>query len=187
MEQIDLLITQFGSGDPDAFTALIAPLKSDLWGFLINHTKSVSDAEDLFQEICLKIAKKINTLKNRSRFRSWVFSIAINSVRSFYRGPKPVLQTIDNSQNGNFPAMELKSCQADPEKQLAHREKLAFLKSCMAELPKKDRELLLLDAMGDLPQKDIATMMDLNLNTVKTLIRRARIKLARRMAEVCGG
>jgi RNA polymerase sigma factor (sigma-70 family) len=71
-----------------------------------------------------------------------------------------------------------------PQTTLERKQHLQRLKHCLLKLPERDREVLLLDAMADLPQQEIAARMDLNLNTVKTIIRRAKIKLARWMVEV---
>lgn len=96
----------------------------------------------------------------------------------------PVFQTLDNPTSEQGVSPELRASDCNPEEQLAQRERLQHLKRFLTELPDRDREMLLMDAMSGLPQKEIAAMFDLNLNTVKTTIRRARIKLARRMAEV---
>lgn len=176
----DLMARHLG-GDPHAFPQLMEPFKADLWGFLRNHVRGRQDAEDLFQEICLKVHRNISSLKDPQKFRSWLFSIALNAVRSFFRKRQlvavdaPVLEALDQRHL---------AAGDHPEKALARSETMHHLRVCLQQLPERDRQVLLLEVMGDLPQKDIAEQLDLNLNTVKTILRRARIKLARMMVEM---
>lgn len=178
--EIGNLILRHVQGDPQAFTKLLDTLRADLWGFLRNHVRKREDAEDLFQEVCLKVYKNLASLNEPEKFRSWIFSIALNSVRSFFRKQKlvavdePVLQALDSE-----------SLHADqPEKAMARSEELTLMRRCLAKLPERDRQILLLEVMGEIPQKEIADQFDLNLNTVKTILRRARIRLARMMVEL---
>lgn len=171
---IKALLSAHLQGDPDAFSCLMDSFKDDLWGFLVNRVRSHHDAEDLFQEIYLKVYKNIPSLKEPERFRSWLFSIAMNALRSSFRKKKEL--PLDEEK----PVVDTRS---NLHHDLEREESLMTLRKCIQQLPERDREILLLDAMAELPQQEIATLMDLNLNTVKTIIRRAKIKLARLMAE----
>jgi len=181
--EVGKLMSRHLKGDPHAFRLLLEPVRGDLWGFLYNHIGGKQDAEDLFQEICLKVYRNLAKLQDPSKFRSWLFAIAMNSVRSFYR--KRQLVAVDS------PTLEALAPKDEPEnpspqKSLEVSQSMDHLRKCLAQLPERDRQILLLEVMGDLPQKEIASQFDLNLNTVKTVLRRARIKLARMMAEMEG-
>ena len=181
--EVGKLMTRHLEGDPHAFRLLLEPVRSDLWGFLYNHLGERQDAEDLFQEICLKVHQNLASLQDPSKFRSWLFAIAMNSVRSFFR--KRQLVVVDS------PTLEVLAPKTEPEnpspqKRLEISQTMGHLRQCLANLPERDRQILLLEVMAELPQKDIADQFELNLNTVKTILRRARIKLARMMAEMEG-
>lgn len=177
--EVSELMARHAQGDSEAFPQILEPFKSDLWGFLYNHIGERQDAEDLFQEICLKIYRNLSRLKDPTKLRSWIFSIALNTVRSFFR--KRQLVAVDESV---LVALEGAGGHSEqPEKALLADEKMNHLRKALAQLPERDRKVLLLEVMGELPQKDIAEQLDLNLNTVKTILRRARIKLARMMVE----
>ena len=171
-------------GDRDAFGQVLETYRADLWGYLVNHVKSREEAEDLFQEICLKAMNHMHSLREPDRFRSWLFSIAMNAVRSSYRQKKNAPLSEDESAPAEL-ERALKRPAADVE--MVKKERLDMLRGCILKLPDRDREILLLDVMADLPQQEIADRMALNLNTVKTILRRARIKLARMMVEVSHG
>ena len=135
---------------------MLASSRGDLWGYLLNHVRNRSDAEDLFQEVNLKVIQNLTSLREASRFRSWMFSIAMNTVRSFFRKQKPE-QTIfeETPESLSDPAAKSLS----PLAQLEHQERVSQLRSCLQQLPERDREILLLDFIGELPQQEIADQM----------------------------
>jgi len=180
--QIDTWMRAHLNGDPKAFGRILESYKGHLWGYLVNHVQRHQDAEDLFQEINLKVLENLGKLRDPSRFRSWLFSIAMNSVRSFYRKVTPF--SLDGEDNAGA---RLVSAADGPQKTLEKSERTLLLRRCIQQLPERDRQVVLLNNMAELAQQDIADQLNLNLNTVKTIIRRARIKLARMMAEVTHG
>jgi len=182
---IGVLVKAHQDGDPLAFGLLLERFKADLWGYLVNHIQRRHDAEDLYQEISLKLLKNLGRLKDPDKFRSWLFAIAVNAVRTFFRR-KPFF-SIEGSagdDGGSAAGFEPADQKETPEAGLARKQQLETLRRCLMHLPVRDREVLLLDTMAELPQQEIAAQLGLNLNTVKTILRRTRIKLARMMIEV---
>ena len=179
---IGTLLKAHREGDPTAFEKILGRFENDLWGFLVNRVQARHDAEDLYQEINLKVYRNLGSLKDPGKIRSWLFSIALNSVRSFFR-KKPELSLVTTDQEDKERVFDVVSPEPGADSGLEKAETLKRLRQCILRLPQRDREILLLDVMADVPQQDIARQMDLNTNTVKTILRRAKIKLARMMAE----
>nr|WP_279382602.1 sigma-70 family RNA polymerase sigma factor [Acanthopleuribacter pedis] len=169
-------------GDADAFPQLMEYYRRDLWGFLRNRLHSHADAEDLFQDICLKVFDKLATLKEPSAFRSWLFAIALNQVRKFFTKKRPISLEADAEEEGGASIVLVDPTRL-PSEQLELKGDLAKLRRHLHVLKERDRDILLLDVIAEVPQHRIAEMYDMNLNSVKTVIRRAKIKLARLMAE----
>lgn len=176
-DELLTLLRAHCAGDHDATGRISAVYQQDLWGFLVNHLPNRADAEDLFQDVNLKILTHADQVRDGSRFRSWVFSIAHNAVRSHFRKKKPVQG--DEGFEQRIPADGV----GNPHLHLVRGERAAQLRQALTRLPQRDREILLLDTMAEMPQQEIADQFELNLNTVKTILRRARIKLARYMTE----
>lgn len=162
-------------GKEEQFETLMAEVRDDLWGFLYNRVRNQSDAEDLFQEICLKAYSHMDQLRDPRKSRSWLFSVALNSVRSFFRKKRP--QPLTEVEEANL------ITEQDPVGNMHQEKRLHHLRECILNLPERDRDLILLDIMAEWGQAEIADKFGLNTNTVKTILRRARIKLARAMAE----
>lgn len=169
-------------GDSGAFPRLMEYYRRDLWGFLRNRLHSHADAEDLFQDICLKVYDKLATLKDPKSFRSWLFAIALNRVRNFFSKRPMVSLEADQAQESG-PSIVLVDGERLPPEQLVLQQDLGQLRRHLSALKERDRDILLLDVIGEVPQQQIADLYDMNLNSVKTVIRRAKIKLARLMAE----
>ena len=179
------LIEAHAHGDPHAFSKLLDHYQGDLWGYLVNHMHRRQDAEDLYQDIMVRALNKMGTLRDPGKFRSWLFAIAINAVRSFFRR-RPMV-SLDHDEKGDYLLPPNPSANPNPHVQLEKQEQLKHLRLAMRHLPERDRQILLLDTMAELPQQEIADQLNLNLNTVKTIIRRAKIKLASFMVEVAHG
>ena len=134
---------------------------------------SPSDAEDLAQEVFMKIASRIHTLTHETRIRSWIYQIARNTIIDFYRTrrPKEVLPEW-------IPAKE-------PGKdETATNELTGCLAAMIEQLPEMYRTAIHLSEIEDKTQRDIATQEGISLSGVKSRVRRGRIML-RAMLESC--
>lgn len=171
-------ILAFKQGDPQAFEALVALIQRDLWNFLVNQRLQIADAEDLFQDILMKLYQKLNQLQQPQKFRSWLFAIALNELRARFR--KQPMQSFEQLQDAGFmPESE----QPDAQRDLASKQHLLALRRCLQALPERERSIFLLDRFAGLQQAELADLFELNLNTVKTILRRTRIQIVKAMQE----
>ena len=170
-------------GDTNAFPSLLEYYRRDLWGFLRHRLQSQHDAEDLFQDICLIVYDKLASLKEPGAFRSWLFAIASNRVRNFFRSKKTLISLEQDREEESGPSIVLTDDERRADVTVEIQDHLHRLRHHLSALKERDREILLLHVMADVPQQQIADMFELNLNTVKTIIRRSKIELARLLAE----
>lgn len=177
----EALVRESMAGNRDALAHIIEEVRHDLWGFLMGRLGDFRDAEDVYQDVWMKVTRQISQLRDPTSFRSWLFAIAMNAVRNHVRRPKLITQLSDDEDHLD---PEPSSDEPSAQQQLLDRERLDIIVRGLSGLKERQREALLLEAFGDIPQKQIANLVGENLNTVKTQIRRARIKLARLLAEV---
>jgi RNA polymerase sigma-70 factor (ECF subfamily) len=177
-EEAAILVRAIQANDPDAFEKMVALIRKDLWNFLVNQRIQQADAEDLFQDVLMKLFQKIKQLEHPEKFRSWLFAIALNAVRSGYRRKQP--QSLDQLTDTGF---TIQAQLVDADRQLAGKERLLALRKVLQDLPERELQIILLDRFAGLPQAEIADWFDLNLNTLKTLLRRTRVRIIKAMKE----
>lgn len=144
----------------------------DLKRFIFSKVKNDAVADDILQDVFVKIHTKLNTLQDVSKLKSWLFSIARYSVLDYFK-----------TNNKTF---EIANFETQTQiKQSTHTEK-ECLYGILKSLPKKYREPLFLSDIKGLKQADIAKQLQLTLPTVKSQIQRARKMVAQGFMDCCG-
>jgi RNA polymerase sigma-70 factor (ECF subfamily) len=164
-------------GDSDAFGELMNAYQARVYGYLVRCGVPAASRDDVFQEIFVKIHLAAASYQPSRALGPWLFTIAANSVRNHLR---------DESRRrgiGHVPADSRASGDHGPQALAEIGETLAWLEQALPRLPLEQREVLLLGSVGGLRLQDIATLLEIPLNTVKTLTRRARLALATALAE----
>ena len=172
------LVEQARQGNRGAFQKLVSLFQEDIYRMLYYRTYSRMDAEDLSQEVFVQAYKKINSLKNAERFKSWLYSIAANRFRDFIRKRKlltffglsssDVLDSLaDNSDDSSNRVLE----KMEQEK-FWHQ-----VKKLLADLSDLEREVFTMRFMDQLKIGEIALVLQKNESTVKTHLYRALQKM----------
>ncbi len=165
-------------GDAAAFPDLLEAYRRPVYGYLVRTGVAAADRDDLFQSVFLKVHAAAGTYDPARPLAPWIFTIVANTVRNHFRGRPPDQGAVSEQDTDN-----LADPAPDPERVARGRQTLARLEVAMAALPLAQREVLVLTALGDLRQHEVAEALDLPLNTVKTHLRRARLALAKALAE----
>jgi RNA polymerase sigma-70 factor (ECF subfamily) len=168
-------------GDRDAFAELMNAYQAPVYGYLVRCGVPAASRDDVFQEIFVKIHLAAASYRPSRPLRPWLFTIAANSVRNHLRDEgrrrAPASARADNLPSGDH----------DPRALAEIHETVAWLEKALPRLPLEQREVLLLGSVGGLRLRDIAALLEIPLNTVKTLTRRARMSLAKALAEHVAG
>ena len=142
----------------------VAQLYNPLLGYVKKRVRSLQDAEDLTQDVFLKLSK--SNKDGIDNLKSWVYTIAKNTINDYYRKRRLYTEIIDNHAFTD-----------DFEEQDAAKALGSCVGSFVNQLPEEYRELMILSELKDIPQKEIAQQLDMNYVTVRSKIRRGRIKL----------
>ena len=173
-----VLLERHRRGDPDAFPALMAAFRAPVFGYLTRCGVATADRDDLFQEVFLRVHRAAGP-NGTSELPTgpvapWLFTIAVNLVRSHYRKASVrKIMTLDGAA-GETTA----STNELPDRALESRRELAWLDAAMARLPLEQREALVLSTIEGLDIAEVAIALDVPADTVKTRVRRARLALA---------
>jgi len=165
------------AGDAQAFPELVQGFKAQVYTYLLRSSVDRHSCDDLFQEIFMKVHVNAKRFDQSQAFEPWLFTIVVNTVRSHFRKQRvrAIFLFSDRTE-------DRASTESSQEEQSVARQTATILQRSMQRLPSKEREALLLSAVQGLDYEKIATVMHVPLSTVKTLIRRARLKLAKELA-----
>jgi len=171
MNQIAGWVREAQSGNRYALNQLIDHYQNDIFRFVYYRIHNQTDAEDLTQDIFIKVIKRIHTVKDHTLFKSWLYRIAKNQLTDFYRKKRFLffMGTTDDVESEHCETTEDNS----PETEVCKKEFLIHLKSLSKELSKWEREIFLMRFIDDLNIKEIARVSKKNENTVKTHLYRA--------------
>lgn len=164
-------ITRAQRGDVAAFSELVARFQDRIYRFLVRLTGSREDALDLTQETFLRAFQSLAAWHADAQFTTWLFRIARNQAFDLLRRRKTVeFVALDDD-------MDFADSAPGPQATLETAQRLRALDAALRRLPLEQREILLLRELEELPYEDIATVLGLNLGTVKSRIARARSAL----------
>lgn len=160
----------------EAFNELYARYKVPLYSYFYGLLNSVM-AEELLQECFLKVINKRSTFRFESSVKTWVWTIAKNTLRDHWRSTEHKMKnSFDqlNSEEGD----ELYSAQTDSlEEALLDKVTLVQLKACIEELPEKQREVLHLHIQSELSSQEIADLTSIGVGAIKSILFRSKDKL----------
>ena len=136
--------------------------------FIAGRVRNEADADDILQDVFIKIHRSLDRLEDTSKLQSWVYQITRNAITDHYRKGEPAAEV--SSEIPDDVAQEIPT--EDVEADVA-----AWLRPMMEDLPEKYREALLLTDIEGLTQKELAERLDISLSGAKSRVQRAREKL----------
>lgn len=168
---IEILVIKSKKGDITAFMELLREKQELFYKIAFTYTKNSYDAEDCISEAAIKAFEKIKQLKKWGKFYSWFTSILINICRQQYR------------EKANVSSKEIVKDIKDSFSYGSVEDKI-IIEELLDNLKKDEREILVLRYLKDYPIKDVASIMEIPVNTVKTKIYRSLKFLKNKAGEV---
>lgn len=165
------IMVQVQNGQNDAISILFERYKKILYSFFVHMTQDRFLAEDLVQNVFIRVMRYNKQFKGEGSFKAWLFTIARNVLADhFRRGAKMRTERIDSS------AHELHS-ESTPYQKIMADERKKFLHQAISQLDKDKREVLILVKLNEMKYKDVAKMLEMNESTVKVKVFRAMKEL----------
>ncbi|AMV21467.1 ECF RNA polymerase sigma-E factor [Planctomyces sp. SH-PL14] len=176
------LMLRVKKGDEQAFGQLVSNYQDRLIGLLTNMVGDRETAEDLTQELFLRVYRARNGYEANAKFSTWVFSIAhnlaSNSRRSKGRRKEVALAPADSgAQSTGVEANLAEKSAMMPTRQLAKNELMERVQDAIGQLNERQRMGLLLHKFEGLSYEDIGLAMEMTPQAVKSLLSRAREQL----------
>jgi RNA polymerase sigma-70 factor (ECF subfamily) len=173
--------------EPGAFEELVEAYQHRLVGIMHHLVGNAAEAEDLAQEVLLRVYRARKKYRARCKFSTWLFTIAnnlaLNTLRSRQRKPVVPLNVHDSGPLGPRPAEQLvRDRAAQPVHQMQQQELATIVQQALAGLSERQRLAVVLNKFEDMGYAEIAEIMGLSTKAVKSLLSRARSNLREALA-----
>ena len=175
----DTLIAQCLSGDQAAWDQIVRQNWRKVFNVAYKFVGKHEEAEDLTQDIFLKIFKALATFDRRANFQTWIVSISRNLCIDHYRSVRKERQTIAREVDTND--LQPASTDRTPYAAAEHQDLRAMLRQALQTLPETLRTAVVLRDLQELSYQEIADRLELPEGTVKSRINRGRLELGRQL------
>ncbi|MDJ0780473.1 MAG: RNA polymerase sigma factor [Desulfosarcinaceae bacterium] len=174
------LIRAAQAGSREAFHRLVDRHQAALFRLVIVRTRSRMDAEDIVQDVFFKAYAKLDRLKRNAAFRSWLYQIALNKIRDYYRRRKvrAIFGSLEEIPEYDLP--ESAQSPAGGYRQMARKAFWQEFYQMLNLLAKMEREVFLLRFFDELSIKEISRTLGKGESTIKTHLYRALRKVRER-------
>ena len=162
-------------GDAEAFGFLVDKYKSSLYAFIYARVGDFHDAEDLTQEVFLNAYEKLGTLKRWDNFFAWLYSIAANRCKNYWRSQsrRPDTEYVEDQDVVRLDLPSLEAYQKGLRYEALH--------DALASLSETHRQVLTLYYLGGMKSKEIAQFLGTSPETINMRLSRARSQLKEEM------
>jgi RNA polymerase sigma-70 factor, ECF subfamily len=176
------LMLRVRDDDAAAFAELVERFQHRLVAVMHHLVGSADEAEDLAQEVFLRVYRIRKKYRPKAKFSTWLFTIAnnlaLNALRDRQRRPVLPLEVRESGPLGPRPAEQLAPTRDDPPAHNLQQQELAdVIRRALDGLNERQRVAIVLNKFEDMNYAEIAEVMGLTTKAVKSLLSRARARL----------
>ena len=174
------LVSRCLNGDEAAWEDLVRQHTRNVYGLCFRFTNSTQEAQDLTQDVFLRVFKTIKTFRStEGSFHTWLARVTRNLLIDHYRRTRQ--ERVTDSIEQQLPMLEEAggAAAARPDQALAGREASEILQATLQKLSPDLREAVILRDLQEMEYREIAGVLDIPEGTVKSRINRGRAELAR--------
>lgn len=170
------LVREAQNGNDSAFEELVRRHQQRVFALVGGILRRREDVEDVAQQVFLKAFVSIRRFDQRSAFSTWLYKISVNECWDYLRKKKvrPLVYESDLSEEQVSRLDAIVSSDRQPEAPSDRAEAKDLLEKVLGRLPEQDRQLLFLKEVEGFSVEELAQILDLNVNTVKVRLFRAR-------------
>ena len=173
------LVSLYQEGNNNAFDTLLKRYQSKVFSYLLYSVKNQELAEDLFQDVFIKMVVRIKNgqYAENGKFASWMMRIVHNHLIDYYRtSPNALIISNDESEVDLFNNADI-AVNENREQEMINQQTLKEIKELIALLPDAQREVLLMRVYDELSFKEIAEKTNCSINTALGRMRYAILNL----------
>jgi len=182
--EIEAVIQRCLQGDELAWESIVQQYRRKVFNVAYKFVGRHEEAEDLTQDIFIKIFKSLGTFDRRANFQTWLISVSRNLCIDHYRSVRQERQAIDHQIDPN--ELSPVAHEPGPIAAIEQQDRVLLLREALAALPESLRKAVLMRDIQELTYQEIADKLHLPEGTVKSRINRGRTELARQIRKLRG-
>lgn len=180
---IDTFIEQLRKGNNDAFRQLVTDYQQRVRSTALSMVQDMEVAEDLTQEVFVTVYRSIGAFNGKSALSTWIYRITVNKCLDYLRSRE------SRKKNGLWPtgSGETTNEAGDfihPGITAERRELSILLYKTIKLLPENQHTAFVLVHIEELPQKEVAEIMNLSVKAIESLLQRAKSNLRKWLSEI---
>lgn len=184
------LLRRFNEGDPDAFEALVRRYERPLYNFILRSVRRRERADELLQDVFLKVVQRSGDFKGNSKLSTWLYTIARNlcidhSRKMVFRRHQSLDAPGRSGTSDEAPSLLDRTAAegAGADRAAIAQDLQRRIAEAVEELPEEQREVFLMRQVQGLAFKEIAEVVGVAENTIKSRMRYALERLQRALSE----
>lgn len=173
IEKEKKIINNVLKGDTVAFSQIVNAYKNMVFTLALRMTKNREEAEEISQDVFIKVYKSLNKFKFDSKFSTWIYKITYNTCLDTIKKNKKFINNIaiDETNNNKLAMVD------NALEKLIKEERSQLIRRCVNKLPQESRALMTLFYFEELSLLEISEITGLSTNTAKVKLHRARKRL----------
>ena len=173
-------------GDKEKFALLVGQYQKLVFRTCMGFLHDKDDSEDLTQDVFIQAYQSLPRFRGNAAFSTWLYRIAVNaSLNKIRKSPLMLIKQQFDNFAGDKKEGELSvplTDGEDPETIMIRDEHVKWVQRALDSLPENQRTAIVLSKYDDLPQKEIAEIMDTTEGAVEALLQRAKKNLYKKLA-----
>lgn len=179
------LIEQLKQGDETAFRTIVEQWQDMVYNTILGIVQNETEAEDLAQDVFIKVFEKIGTFKGDSKFSTWLYRIATTTALDYLRSRKRKKRSgfLQSLGGGGGEEKDQIPDFHHPGVSLDNKERAAVLFKAIDELPENQKAAYTLHKLEGLSYRDVSEVLNTTVSAVESLMSRANQNLRRQLEE----
>lgn len=175
------------AGDQSAFDFLVQKYRRPLVSFMYRMARNTAAAEDLAQEVFLRVYRSRQTYEASAKFTTWLYRIAtnlaVNHARDTRKERPEVTVSLDEPDEETGTTMDVADAKISAEESLVRRERMLAIRSKVEALPERQKLAVIMHKYQQMDYKQIADVLKLSESATKSLLFRAYETLREQLKE----
>ncbi len=183
------LVRRFNEGDAAAFDVVLRRYQRPLFNFILRSVRESDRAEELLQDVFLKVIQRSSEFQGNSKFSTWLYTIARNlcidtSRKMVFRRHRSLDAPVRGDEAEGATLLDrVASATPEADREVIGQDLQVRIAAAVDDLPEEQREVFLMRELQNMAFKEIADVVGVPENTVKSRMRYALERLQRALAE----